>query len=126
MGEYIYEAIGLYTINFSTDHSFLSTIDCLRHRTLHVFWGPIYLINHDCRPNVEYIKVTNTCSMIVQALRPIKAGEELFVNYRSNFWDGPGYGPCTVHASDVGTAFVPPVGPMAQQDTFRNWGTTGS
>ncbi|KAJ7613359.1 hypothetical protein DFH06DRAFT_1307939 [Mycena polygramma] len=141
MGEYIYEAIGLYTIDFSTDHSFLSTIDCPRHGTPHVFWGPIRLINHDCRPNVEYIEVAGTRAMIVQALRPIQVGEELFVDYGRDFWEGPcpcrtcnpapaasmnahagpsnfpitegtGHAPF-MHTMSGSRAFAPPIGPMA-------------
>ncbi|KAJ7656714.1 hypothetical protein DFH06DRAFT_1198321 [Mycena polygramma] len=138
--EYIYEAIGLYTTDFSADHSFLSTIACPRHRTPHVFWGPIRLINHDCIPNVEYIEVRDTRAMVVQASRPIQAGEELFVNYGRDFWEGPcpcrtcnpgpsssvnayagpsNFAPAGVAAQapfmysrSAPPAFVPPVGPM--------------
>ncbi|KAJ6497601.1 hypothetical protein C8R45DRAFT_983543 [Mycena sanguinolenta] len=88
VGEYIYELIGLLTPDYVEGHSELSTINCPRHQTRHVFWGPIRMVNHDCTPNVEFVEVTGRRAMVVCALRAIEVGEELLCDYGQEFWEG--------------------------------------
>jgi SET domain-containing protein len=60
-------------------------------------------INHSCEPICEAYEVTDddgeVCIMI-QALRPIRAGEELFIDYRLNVGDDdPASYPCRCGAA---------------------------
>ncbi|KAJ7191913.1 hypothetical protein B0H12DRAFT_1246226 [Mycena haematopus] len=136
-GEYIYELIGLFTPDYVEGHTELSTITCPHHHTPHVFWGPIRMVNHDCKPNVQvcasklltvtsnlpqYIEVTNRRAMVVAALRDIQPGEELFCDYGKNFWKGPcpcnscaGHSASTAHQVLI-SAIAPPTAPPTKEE----------
>ncbi|KAJ6568202.1 hypothetical protein B0H10DRAFT_2082196 [Mycena sp. CBHHK59/15] len=94
-GEYIYECIGLLTTDEATDTTELSTITCPHHHTRHVFWGPIRMLNHDCTPNIQYVEIEDTRAMVAQTLCSIQPGQELFVDYGTDFWAG--HCPCNTY-----------------------------
>ncbi len=43
-------------------------------------------INHSLKPNCKFVVSTRHKTARVEALRNIKAGEELFLNYGEDFW----------------------------------------
>ena len=46
--------------------------------------GYLTFANHSYQPNARYEKRYATCSIALIALRPIKAGEEITVNYNGD------------------------------------------
>ncbi|KAJ7511052.1 hypothetical protein B0H11DRAFT_1899512 [Mycena galericulata] len=84
-GEYLHELIALVTPNFTARQSNLSQIYCPKHGTEHIFWGPLRMINHDCRPN--WVEVEGSRAMVIAAVRPIRFGEELLADYGLDFWE---------------------------------------
>ncbi|KAJ7440283.1 hypothetical protein B0H11DRAFT_2099728 [Mycena galericulata] len=80
-GAYIHELIGLLTPDHTSEQSGRSQILCPTHHTEHIIWGPIRMLNHDCRPSVQWVQVPGQHSMVALALRNIGVSEELFVDY---------------------------------------------
>ncbi|KAJ7805831.1 hypothetical protein B0H14DRAFT_3484684 [Mycena olivaceomarginata] len=85
--EFIYELSGLMSIDFVADHTNLSVVTYPGESTKHILFGPICLINHDCRPNVEFVHVTDTYAMTIQTNRAISQGEQLFIDYGREYWE---------------------------------------
>ncbi|KAJ7806312.1 hypothetical protein B0H13DRAFT_2387166 [Mycena leptocephala] len=85
--EFIYELSGLMSIDFVADHTNLSVVTYPGESTKHILFGPIRLINHDCRPNVEFVHVTDTYAMTIQTNRAISQGEQLFIDYGREYWE---------------------------------------
>lgn len=49
-------------------------------------WGSLY--NHSYRSNCQYTTNTKDNTLVIKTVRPIKKGEELFVNYNCVWNDG--------------------------------------
>jgi hypothetical protein len=64
--EFIYELSGLMSIDFVADHTNLSVVTYPGESTKHILFGPIRLINHDCRPNVEVMFLSDfSCTLLI-------------------------------------------------------------
>lgn len=48
--------------------------------------GPAAWINHSCEPNVKFVWLVENSIITVEALRNIKAGKEILVKYRENYF----------------------------------------
>lgn len=48
--------------------------------------GPAAWINHSCEPNTKFVWLVENSVITVEALRNIKAGKEILVKYRENYF----------------------------------------
>jgi hypothetical protein len=51
-GEYIYELMGLMSLDGNAKHTHLSEIEAADN-TVRILCGPLRMLNHDCNPNAE-------------------------------------------------------------------------
>ncbi|KAJ7430293.1 hypothetical protein FB451DRAFT_1324664 [Mycena latifolia] len=75
----------------NTHHTHLSEMAGYDGRTTRILYGPIRLVNHSCKPNATYhalpivehgrYKRDSSHSITIKAVRDIRIGEEITVNY---------------------------------------------
>ncbi|KAJ7875941.1 hypothetical protein B0H14DRAFT_2568535 [Mycena olivaceomarginata] len=83
-GEYIYELMGLLSVDGNAVHTRLSEIRAA-DKTVRILCGPLRMLNHDCNPNAEYESMTGCeLGLIVRTLRSIEPGEEITLRYSDN------------------------------------------
>ncbi|KAJ7467347.1 hypothetical protein B0H11DRAFT_2306404 [Mycena galericulata] len=85
--EFIYELSGLLSTDLDAEHTELSKTTSPEDGIERIIFGPIRFLNHDCKPNAEFVKIDHTLGMTIQTNRRIAKGEEIVINY------GPGYFP---------------------------------
>ncbi|KAJ7872621.1 hypothetical protein B0H14DRAFT_3563205 [Mycena olivaceomarginata] len=80
-GEYIYELMGLLSVDGNAVHTRLSEIRAA-DQTVRILCGPLRMLNHDCNPNAEYESITGCeLGLMVRTLRSIQPGEEITLRY---------------------------------------------
>ncbi|KAJ7082458.1 hypothetical protein B0H15DRAFT_803271 [Mycena belliarum] len=87
--EYLYEVLGALTVDMTEEQTDLSTMTVYGGKT-RIMWGPLRLVNHDCEPNIEWVRVTGSKNALVgRAIRTIVGGDQLLADYGRGYFEGP-------------------------------------
>ncbi|KAJ7905941.1 hypothetical protein B0H13DRAFT_1477805, partial [Mycena leptocephala] len=95
-GEYIYELTGLLSVDGHATNTRLSEYRA-DDNTARILFGPLRMLNHDCSPNAEYLKITGCeLGLVVRTLSAINPGEEITLNYSElkDYFDDEEQCPC--------------------------------
>ncbi|KAJ7149004.1 hypothetical protein C8R43DRAFT_952248 [Mycena crocata] len=119
--EYLWELAGMLSSDYTDQHTGLSVVPHpdAKKNTLHILFGPIRLINHDCIPNAEFVHLEcgDKLAFTVQTNRAISAGEEILVRYGESYELGSEFGgpcPCRSCRAKLCSSVAAPVANQGQ------------